>query len=688
MEINIQKAFFNKNYIFVVDDKDVLYVHYDTQFFPFLSHMPNIKNCIKVNKHFYVHHDRTISIFDKDTLILSKLPEDTWISRNIDAVCYDKTMNILVTLENGEIFVNFDVDQSDRIELNRAKKLITASDGNIFIKRDFNNYDDIKIVNNTVVAIKNDEMDIFKLKLNDIIYLRTIIVSKKMYNDIYYFNDITNRFVLKNGNKLSLSGKLFYTEDIINHHIYRQHQVFFLMKNDCLVCHYDISLYESVVAPLVFMLPILNVDTTKNDLDQCTMTICFPTNTNISIINGDESQIIMYDNKLYPIDFPSGAKMDDNDSPTIVLTDESIYYEDINSSLEDKTDTELIIDVNNFEPIVNQLINIIPSVYRLNSEMMYEFEQIDCNGNVISYGDGVTRHAFNMLRKELDDIFKNKFEKSDSLDPFKLGKLFYFCNNDGKETFFNIHPYFFYALSKKSDYLSLLKSFKGDSYVTYVKQYTQYINHPEILIEIDAGITNADEYIRFLMSSDLTEKQIKSYDSFIKGFCFLACRNQHYKLTKHLPVMYYIRRFIATGYFDASFDFYPKNDSVDKNQFTTFCDTFNQIFNNLSWLEKSYFVQNVTGSQYYSDTIEIIFAYEDSALNTIQTIHDANVIYDEDEPEPMQQQDIVIDLVSDKKLAYQISTCNTEISINIKPTVENITNLIKMLTVEDLTIKN
>ena len=76
--------------------------------------------------------------------------------------------------------------------------------------------------------------------------------------------------------------------------------------------------------------------------------------------------------------------------------------------------------------------DIIPAIYRLNSGAEYEFEQVATNGDIISYGDGVTRQTYTILKEELDIALQN-LQSHDHLFVFNLGKLLYFCNKNGKQ---------------------------------------------------------------------------------------------------------------------------------------------------------------------------------------------------------------------------------------------------------------
>ena len=79
--------------------------------------------------------------------------------------------------------------------------------------------------------------------------------------------------------------------------------------------------------------------------------------------------------------------------------------------------------------------------------MLYtDFEQVNTDRTVKSYGDGVTGRLQRLLRKELDEILAAKFPGCMTNEGFKLynlGGLLYFCNRNVSEQFFHLHPYFF-----------------------------------------------------------------------------------------------------------------------------------------------------------------------------------------------------------------------------------------------------
>lgn len=703
MERKIQQIFLDKeyNYIYIVDSENILYLYESNQYYPFLAVMDNVKDCFMVDGFFFVHHAKTITIFDQE-LTKTESVNTNWITKNIDYVCYNKLRNIIVTLENGEIYVNKNIGIEDslddiiqRISLSHKYKYVN----NELILTGYYNYEEIKITDNFLLAFNDGVMDIFDLNKNNIEYVASLDIDINIYQEICEFDKLNNMFNLLSGDKISLTGNIYiqnYTHQTTNNPIFYEQGIYFLAKNKYVLCHNKKIKYESIIKPLLFILPTIKINITEVSVDQQLITIILPKNMKFNIISNKISQIMMLNDKYY--------KIQDN-LPEILFLDDLVYYDKIISYGTEKTETTLIIDIETSKSIISQLVNIIPQIYRLNNEMMYKFEQIDSHSNVVSYGEGVTRQIFNVLRIEIDNIFEKKFDLYESKDVFNIGKLMYFCNKDGNETFFNIHPYFFYSLSKKSDHHILLKKFKSDNYEMYHKQYTQYLTDPTILAEIDSEIKNANDYIKYLFTCDLSEKQICMYDNLVRGFCSYSNKNKYYHLVKKLPITYYINQLINTSFFDIELDFSVKNDSVNKNYFYTFREIFQSIFNKLSKNEIIVFAQNITGSQYYSGKINIVFAYKSKELITQQTVYNEGIIDEDDQLyQPLEINNVIIDLniddenidsenINDEnidfdKLSYQISTCNTELIVNIFPNEENINNIIKLLTLEDLTMKN
>lgn len=690
MERKIQNTFLDDDdYIYIVDNNNVIYMYDDTEFYPFSEPIKNIKKCFRINHKFFIHHDTTITVFDA-TLYKRHLDEDPWIATNINQVCYSSDPVRIITLENGELIAYFDVtDGSNETEVTGISLSQPLKySGNIIYPQQYEKYIDIKIIDKLLLAYNGENMVVFSLGEvdSDILRIATLKIKKENYDQIFAYESDRKIFVLSNGNKLSLTGSLYVQNNtidkIIDNDIFEKQGCFFMVDNSILLCYYTKSKYDTIIKPLISILPIIEcVPKVHSQVflkDDELITFILPDGIDLSIISNNNMQIVIYNNSPHIID---------EIFHEILLKDESIYYSTIIDYSDDKDDTALIIDIDITRNIIDQMIHIIPAIYRLNNEMLYNFEQINSDGSVQSYGDGVTRYVFNTLRKELDKILEKKFLGYDLDTCFKLGKLLYFCSKDGRETFSNIHPYFFCCLSKENDYLSLLK-LKGSDYPLYLSQYKEFSANPDLLEELDLGLSTAKDYIEYQFSCDLTPEEISCYDSFIKGFLFFAERHKLYSLIKKLSIHYYIDMLIADGFFNAELEYSMKNETINKESFGIFCSIFKRLFGQLSIKEQTIFLQNITGSEYFNGTVDIVYGYEEQEIITRQLIFDENII-DEDDIELFNN--VIINLPVDsesKNLSYQISTCHTQLIINTKPTEENINAILQALIIEDNNMKN
>jgi hypothetical protein len=691
METKIKKTFLDSgDNIYVVDNNDILYFYDGIQFCPFAALLKDIKQCFCINNRFFVHNSNTLVIFNDSFHIIE--PSENWITKNIDLVCYNAEKNVIVTLEHGEVWVNYNITQSfnvtqnfnyldEEIERTSLSHIIKRLN-NQYLVTEYHQFDDIKIVDDVLLAHENNVAKIFSL--GNIHHLMNIKIDKDLFKEIIDFNDNCGIFTFRNGSAFLLDGTIcnqnLEISGINNIYFYKQKK-FFLMNDNNLICFYNKDYYQNIIEPLINLVSATEYITVDITEYYTVTNITLPKNTMVLIINGGASQIIIIDDKPFLLY---------EELKELVLDDELLYFNTVSILDVEKTDDKLPIDIQNGCSIIKQLIHIIPYIYRLNKEKEFEFHQTDINRNVISYGEGVTRQIFNNLRQEIDDILQNKFGSFDSTTVYDLGLLFYFCNREGLETFFNIHPYFFYLLAKKSDYVMLLKKFKGDNFQLYFDQYKNYLANPDALRELELDISSANDYIKFLMSSDLNPEQQLLYESFVRGFIHYASRNKYFNFFKTLPIIYYIDKLVANGYFNATLIFYVKDDSVDKKTFNTFCKTFKNIFNTLTKKEKALFTQNVTGSQYYNSTINIILAYNPKELPDENVIPSTTIPADITinlHADPNAVIDADIDTI-DKRLSYEISTCNTELTINIEPTEKNIIEIVKLLTIEDQSMKN
>lgn len=688
MDRKIQDVFYDKsNNIYVEDNYGIIYWYHDNLFYPFLSLMEDVKNCFMIGYNIFVHHGNTITQFD-----LSMSPiisEELWITKNIDDVCYHNGLNIIVTLEDGEIYVNFNVSMmEDDVEHNGSINRMSLSHKYQYINdklflSEYHKFEKIRIVDNFLMVYSNNKIDIFYLQPNDIELATNISAKQEIFDNINEINPIYNIFHMNDGSIISTDKQLCvhaYIFASLDDPIYLKQKVYILMKDGYLLCYYEKNKYHIIIDPLLKILPNDFHNTIPISDSQNFTTIKLLENNKINIINNLSTQLIFNDGKIYLID--------NNQFIEILLKDDCIYYDHINVYLKQKVKNKFIIDTDITKSVFDQLLHIIPYIYRLNDET-YHFEQINQDGTVISYGEGVTRHTFSMLRKEMDEHFKNNFSKCKPEDAFNIGKLLFFCNWEGREKFCNIHPYFFYLISSEFDNITLLKKFKGNDFNFYHQQYLKYCNDPKELVDLEIGIKNHNDYIKYLLVADLSEEQTKFYNLMVEGYYYFASRNKLSSLVGKLPITYFTNLLIADEYFNAIIDFLVDNDSISEYYFVQFKKIFTMLFNKLSNKEIAIFCQNVTGSQYYNGEISIILSYEDNSTYTDQIITNETITNDDN---PLLENDSVsinmdANEYPDENLIYKISTCNAELIIYVEPTEENLTNILNALVVEDLTLK-
>ena len=725
----------SNNEIFIVDENDILYLYDRTNntngdFYPFTTIMTDIKKCCRINNYFFIYHAHTISYFDSNLIEIniqndesneSNESIESWITHNIDDVCYDSKNKIIVTLEHGEVHVNLNVsgDEISRISLSHIYK-----SGKYIL---YTKYDAIKIIDSKLLIYGKGVMNFFDLKMTGIDRVGSMEMDLATFLDIDYYDTYYGAFSMKNGIKISLDSRFYAcasnNHDIVTKEIFKKYNFFISLSPDSnepnennnnkgriLSCYYYEFKYETIVEPLHILIPHIAQRTLicPDEPGLRITSMVIPQSVDIQILpNTSQIIIIYYDGSYY---------LADEILHEILLSDELINVDRIASYYPEKTETKLVIDIDISKSVIEQVIHIIPAIYRLNNEMIYHFEQTDQNGNVLSYGEGVTRQIFNSMRKELDLILSTNLQGYSVSDAFKLGKLLYVCNRDGCEAFSNLHPYVFFLLSKDSDSITLLKKFKGADFNILMKQYKEYVSDPSKLEDLELNLKTSRDYIRYLLTSDLNTEQIIVLDEFVRGFKSLASRNKLYQVIQYLPIYYYINKLVVSEYFDAELEYNAKyNQDIAAEDFLQFRELFKRLFDNLSKKEKSTFLQNVTGSQYYSDIVHIVLGYKfpnnfitdaviqdedhltDFYHNNLQNTRDIENIENleniNENSRDIENIDIntriMQNLENISDLSYYISTCNAELIINVNPSEANLKIIIDMLTTtEDTFMKN
>lgn len=693
MERKIQNIFFDKaNNIYLVDDVGVLYWYQKDFFYPFLEWMDDIKNCFMIGQTIFVHHDTTISQF---SLSLYPLGNEKWITKYIDDVCYHKDLNIIVTLEQGEIYINYNVsvlendmlDEESHEYLNTVKRVslshrVKYVNNTMYVSK-YHKFEKIKIIDDFLMVYANNKINFFYLRMDDFKPLTQITAKQDIFDNISEVNQI---YIFQMNGNIVNTDKLFGSHtnwfSCLNDPIYQKQKIYLLLKDGYLLCCYENNKYETIIEPLLKVLPKDFHSTVPITDSEKFTTVKLLKNHKVCIVSNNLKQLIFYDGKIYLIN---------NMLDEISLDPDQVVYDHLNYYLKSSVKNDLVIDIDTNKSVFHQLMNIIPYLYRLNHDKNYCFEQIDQFSNVISYGIGVTRSIFTFLAKEIDEHFKNNFSSFKLNDAFNIGKLLFFCSWEGNERFFNVHPYFIYKLSKESDNIYLLKKFKGNDFNTYYQQYLRYYSNPKELVDLDLGLNDHNDYVKYLMLENLSSEQIAFYDLMADGFRFFAIRNKLNSLIPKLSINYYTNLLIADGYFNAVINFDVESDRVSDYYFEQFKRIFTKLFNKLDNKQIAVFCQNITGSQYYSDEINVVLAYDSDIPNSFHQIFDMDTIILNENNEPIDVNETIIDMdtqySNEEKLAYKISTCNAEIIIYVMPTEENLENIINALVVEDLNMR-
>lgn len=675
----ISNAFIDKSStIYLVDNKGILYVHEKEICYPFPIIIPEIKNCFFLGKYYYIHHGTTIKVFNDDFYPCSD-QTNLVITSNINKVCYSDNLQIIVTLEKGEIFINFVAKNNfKRMNLNK----IYGTSGYV----DY--YNDMKIINNNLFCIEKSKVNIYHLERSTIRYVQTICLDNEIFQSIFDYDMENNILYLSNGNILSIGND--YKNSLVKQIFFQKRPYCFFVVNDGILCYLNEEA-DNILTKISNMLPVKSVETIIESEKKRLVKILLPEDFNVKIIDNNIEQMVLFDNSVILI---KGGNL-----VNICIDVNRIFYNKVLAIDYEKYEIDLTIDIVDQKSIVEQLISIIPLIYRCNNEKNFLFEQIDSEHNVKSYGIGVCRQTFHLLRKEIDDILKNNFgpesntnNNTDNVDYFRLGCLSYFCNREGHESFFCLHPYFFYKLAQDlTDYEILIKTFMASDTELIYEQFVQYQSNPSLLSELDMNIDTIEQYVEYIFSSNLEEISKKRWDLFYQGFLFCSNKHPFSSIINKLPINYHISNLMAEGIVKPELT-YVVDQYCDSNKYSMFCKYFDEAVSNLTADQMIVFVQNITGSEYYSGKIRIILSNKQNLnITSVQNIYDENTL--DEEPISIRNITLGIDMsTSDNdngiEPEYTISTCFAELRINVEPTESNIKKIIELLIIEDLRIKN
>lgn len=347
-------------------------------------------------------------------------------------------------------------------------------------------------------------------------------------------------------------------------------------------------------------------------------------------------------------------------------------------------DHSITIDIDSNRQIIDQMIEIIPKIYRLNTDINYNFEKYNgLTDDIVSYGVGVSRDILSSCAHQLDKLFNAENNKYNGRS---VGKLLAFLFAISNVKFNNIHPYFFYLLSNPTDstnYQKLFHRFKNADADRYYNYYQNYKNDPTLLSELDMeNILTADDYVKYIFTHDLDPRMIKYYEEIYYGFVVFHQRLPFYRsVIISFPIDFYLDRMITNNAIKHKLLFSIESGDVNISNFDyiTFVKNFTDRYNSLDISEKRIIAKQITGSEYFEGEINIIYKYSKS-VDIEQNIY-SNDLIDEDHGLGDPIDSIVIAKLD--TIVYEISTCYSKMYVYIEPDKDKINKLIDLLLIVD-----
>lgn len=644
--IDLNQFFIDENNnIYVIDKNNVIYYYLDNILVPFYGDIENITNCKYFNGCHYISTNSAIYLFSNELILLNTMSVN----------------NPILIVKNYEIDTSdfiIDFMQFDIIDKLDDKFLILLYQSNTMnsnksYRHIYQNFTDIFLSNTNIVMCK----DLFK-PVQQIIRFDTLI-------------DIFNSFVAidKSCTKVFLSNGSIY--HLINQSTNKFDKYILddFMHSSNILMFYEENLIK-IIHKKKYLISMVEVFNNEN--------ICVENIGNDYLISKIKANVITNsDNWL----FYSDKIINISDISNLLILNLSrlvIKYDYLIEMFQNKsTDDTIYIDIDPNKNIVTQLLNIIPNLYRLNMFSKYHFEQVDQVNNIVtSYGPGVIRQILDIGGSQLDNIINNY-----NSNAISVGKLLAFIFNETNIKFKYIHPYFFFLLSNSGDYENLLRRFKESDYDNFYQQYLRYIIDPKELIRIDLpDVLDANDFIRYIFSCDLTDSQITYYNNLYNGFMYFHRRLPFYtNVILHLPIEFYLGKLLDDKNITYKLIYEVDQDTtITETNYLKFIRIFSDIYSGLNIESKRMIAKQTTGSKYFTGDIHIIYQYKDSTI--IQNTYSGEIIDEDIDHIPVSTN--LINLEPRKK-DYTISTCNASLYVNIPPTYDTINNLIEMLAIAD-----
>lgn len=634
----IKSIHIDKNNIFVTDENKILYEFENGYFYPYIYNFGDIVTCIKNKKCTFVYtsSSQLYFVFPKNGTKYDY--EYLCLDAYIDSMACYKNKNILLTIENGIIYEyqflyghNLNVLKTESSWVYNPKipppKIIKIIDDYILVYYD--HYCNIQFESQVIASfnILEENFNLIKDIDDEKIFLSTGI--NVLFNDeLFMSKKLAKGNINQTCNNLKICNDGYHFFVLVNKILDYFNEIIDSINFECTddIDNTDFDCIDYTI----------NIDIIKYTNIVFTRDVTIKYNGYLLIVGYANKYIIVHSKNVYDLNF----------------NDMNINFDILLNESNKKTNS-LFIDINITQSIIPQLVTLIPAIYRLNNDKFFDFENIVDNVT-ISYGIGVTRSVFNKLSKELDEIFSllnSDIPYTGEYNFIQIGKLLYFCVFDGKTKICNLPGYFFYKLLSSyknitdSDIFRLFERFKDTPNILY-QQYLTYLKDSTSLLDLHMEITNIDEYLTFLFTEKIGPENIKAYNDIIVGYNYFFTRNKNFSIIRLFPAIFNLSKFVDDSCvinfeFKHNLSTHKGNNLIDK-----YAKAFVAEFQNQDLVNKLQFVQNITGNRYYRSKICIIF---DEYVNR----------------------------------DYEISTCNAEVTIFSKNGKVNVTEIIRLIAVED-----
>lgn len=232
-----------------------------------------------------------------------------------------------------------------------------------------------------------------------------------------------------------------------------------------------------------------------------------------------------------------------------------------------------------------------------------------CLNEIISHGNGVTNEVMFMLAEEINVKLDRILQGEDiDLPPYKyilLGRAMAGCAIHGNIRL-NVHPYFYFLLTG-GRYGSFILGYIKDKSIAGL--YQMYKRNPTALRELEMGLENHRDFLRYILSGSLSDKQIEIYEHIVSGLLSKIIPSDVFDIFPIRQLVNHMRNYVI----DVVWSFL--NMGCDKDVYDSCCNKLDHLLHNLSNTERDTLMRNVTGVQQgqHNVTIRICPPRDESA---------------------------------------------------------------------------